>query len=236
MSPENQQVYLDQFSSAEDSLAKMLVVQENGLDSTEAELDCGLSSCVSSKSCSQLGLLERMLKDSLPKDSTKCLGVWKERVTPCKHIVFQLAPSVRRINEKESLLLPTVTTQEVEYPNANLTETGRRLTADGNNSHSLNPADRVRLLPTLTCNTGKNTSMGINFERRAEKRQLDGVFMIQIGIKNGLVLQPAFAEWMMGFPIGWTDLPVSEMQLYQPKRSQFCKPSRKSKKVKSNGQ
>jgi hypothetical protein len=26
------------------------------------------------------------------------------------------------------------------------------------------------------------------------------------------------------------------MQLYQPKRSQFCKPSRKSKKVKSNGQ
>jgi len=54
--------------------------------------------------------------------------------------------------------------------------------------------------------------------------------------KETVYPHPEFVEQLMGFPIGWTDLPVSEMQLYQPKRSQFCKPSRKSKKVKSNGQ
>ena len=28
----------------------------------------------------------------------------------------------------------------------------------------------------------------------------------QLGVKVGLAPQPAFAEWMMGWPIGWTDL------------------------------
>lgn len=28
----------------------------------------------------------------------------------------------------------------------------------------------------------------------------------EVGKKTGLKLQPAFAEWMMGFPIGWTEI------------------------------
>jgi len=32
----------------------------------------------------------------------------------------------------------------------------------------------------------------------------------QVGKKTGMKLQPAFVEWMMGFPIGWTDLNPSE--------------------------
>jgi hypothetical protein len=38
---------------------------------------------------------------------------------------------------------PTPTTQEIEHPDAELTETGRRLTKDRQNSHSLNLADTV---------------------------------------------------------------------------------------------
>jgi hypothetical protein len=72
-------------------------------------------------------------------------------------------------------------------------------------------ATAIKLLPTVTANTGKNTSLGINFDKREAKCHLDGVFMNQIGKKSGLRLQPAFAEWMMGFPIGWTDLPHLEM-------------------------
>jgi len=40
-------------------------------------------------------------------------------------------------------LWPTPTTQEIEHPDAELTETGRRLTKDRQNSHSLNLADTV---------------------------------------------------------------------------------------------
>jgi hypothetical protein len=31
------------------------------------------------------------------------------------------------------------------------------------------------------------------------------------GANRGLKLQPAFVEWMMGYPEGWTDLKDSEM-------------------------
>ena len=30
------------------------------------------------------------------------------------------------------------------------------------------------------------------------------------GIKTGLKLEPSFVEWLMGFPIGWTELPPVE--------------------------
>jgi hypothetical protein len=43
---------------------------------------------------------------------------------------------------------PTPTTQEIEHPNMKLSKTGRRLTKDGKNSHSLNLADSVTRWPT----------------------------------------------------------------------------------------
>ena len=62
------------------------------------------------------------------------------------------------------------------------------------------------LLPTVTANTAKNTALGINWNMREKKCHLDGVFMNQHGLKTGERLQPAFLEWMMGFPIGWTEV------------------------------
>ena len=43
---------------------------------------------------------------------------------------------------------PTPTTQEIEHPNAELTDTGRRKSKDGKSSHSLNLADQVNMWPT----------------------------------------------------------------------------------------
>jgi DNA (cytosine-5)-methyltransferase 1 len=48
----------------------------------------------------------------------------------------------------ESSLWPTPTTQEVEHPQAELTETGRRKSKNGNTSHSLGLADAVQIWPT----------------------------------------------------------------------------------------
>jgi hypothetical protein len=35
--------------------------------------------------------------------------------------------------------------------------------------------------------------------------------MYQDGQKTGMKLQPAFVEWMMGYPESWTELPVSNL-------------------------
>ena len=47
-----------------------------------------------------------------------------------------------------SNMRPTPTTQEIEHPQAELTESGRRKSKDGNSSHSLNLADSVKVWPT----------------------------------------------------------------------------------------
>jgi hypothetical protein len=45
-------------------------------------------------------------------------------------------------------MYPTPTTQEIEHPKMTLTKTGRRISKDGKNSHSLNLADTVKMYPT----------------------------------------------------------------------------------------
>lgn|GEM_PF-1852340 len=45
-------------------------------------------------------------------------------------------------------MFPTPTTQEIEHPELELNENGRRKTKDGDNSHSLNLADTVKMFPT----------------------------------------------------------------------------------------
>jgi hypothetical protein len=57
------------------------------------------------------------------------------------------------------MMWPTPTTQEVEHPEAELTETGRRKSKNGNTSHSLGLADAVQMWPTPTAhpdNSNKN--------------------------------------------------------------------------------
>jgi len=51
----------------------------------------------------------------------------------------------------------------------------------------------------------------------------------ELGKNHGLLLQPAFAEWMMGFPIGYTELNASEMPLSRSRSTRSSKQLRKSK-------
>jgi hypothetical protein len=52
--------------------------------------------------------------------------------------------------QTSSTLWPTPTTQEIEHPEAELTPNNRRLSKDGQTSHSLNLADSVKMWPTPT--------------------------------------------------------------------------------------
>jgi DNA (cytosine-5)-methyltransferase 1 len=58
----------------------------------------------------------------------------------------------------------------------------------------------IQMLPTPSGNDAKNK--GGDSQYRRNTIPLNGV----CGPKTGLKLQPAFVEWMMGWPLGWTDL------------------------------
>jgi hypothetical protein len=61
--------------------------------------------------------------------------------------------------------------------------------------------DYVTIYPTPRCDASDNA--GGSNSRRTAKRA--GVFI-------GRKLNPAFSEWLMGFPIGWTESSVAETQ------------------------
>ena len=69
-----------------------------------------------------------------------------------------LGKSVWEAQGKIPAMFPTPTTQEVEHPDAQLTENGRRLSKDGKSSHSLGLADVVRLWPTPTARDWKGAA------------------------------------------------------------------------------
>ena len=100
--------------------------------------------------------------------------------------------SVAELPPRFQKMWPTPTTQEIEHPQAELTETGRRKTKDGKNSHSLGLADAVKMWPTprefmykdSTTDRGKGN----------------------LGEVVGGQLNPDWVEWLMGFPVGWTDI------------------------------
>ena len=57
----------------------------------------------------------------------------------------------------------------------------------------------INLLPTCTGRDYKDTG-------NLENVPMKSLLLRVLGKRHGLKLQPAFAEWMMGFPPNWTDL------------------------------
>ena len=124
-------------------------------------------------------------------------------------------------------LWATPTTQEVEHPNAELTESGRRKTKDGKDSHSLGLADQVQLFPTPCARDWKGASSvqtivdKMSKGLRAHMGQLPNRVALEESLNllsqednlsdtptmpkpNGQ-LNPTWVEWLMGYPEGWTD-------------------------------
>lgn len=191
----------------------------------------GLKCLESSERLGHVGLLAKTLLGSSSWHSTKCFLTWKLRGTPQKRLLFQLVPSMPRTGGTESGLLPTmragltgdITEKRKHDKHRNLekamaivllrTPSAMEIREKANARYKLR--DQIALLPAPPANTEKNTSMGINFDKREKKGYVDGIFMNRLGKKHGLTLRPNFVEWMMGFPDNWTELTdskPSEMQ------------------------
>ena len=219
-------------SSAADSPASLTVLRENVRRLVTAVISPENSSVSFGKlnpdgSCLRMsqGYAQANLDGSL-ESSSMTFPKWGIVSDGVAGELLTLAPV---IGENGSLLLPTMTKSDCEggIPPNN----GKyRIQKDGT-KWGLKLNQKIAMLPTLQV----TDSHGHKYQRDPKTKKMRPTIPGIIGNNHGLKLQPAFAEWMMGFPPEWTALDASEMQLYLPKRSPSCGSSRKLKGVKSDG-
>ena len=145
------------------------------------------------KKSDPVGLLVKMCLESSTWNSTLCFLTWKVKVTPAKRLLFQLVPSTPRIDETGCGLLP----QMLKTPSTVECEGGIMEIRDGANAH-YKLRDQIAMLPTPK-------SQNANFPGEHGQGGKDLQTTVH-GTNRGLKLQPAFVEWLMGYPIGYTDL------------------------------
>ena len=192
----------------------------------------GLKCLESYTNSDPLGSLVRMCLGSSIWHSTRCLLTWKEKVIPSSRLLYRLAVSTPRTKETECSFWPTPSTGaalcagtgnfktlKAMVKRGIITEEERRNLSQGNGGKT-NPAliewlmgyeqQFTKLIPTPRASDCyrapiKNFWMSEREYRRKLNELVECTPLGKIGPMN-----PNWTEWLMGYPIGWTDLNASE--------------------------
>jgi hypothetical protein len=246
---------LEQFNQStslpEGSLAKTSQMLENELESRGVVLHSG------NITCKRLGFYDRntqslrTFQQSLVGDSMLCLQTLPRSGMMRNGIVYQLPPLVRITAATDCSLLPmfpTITSSfgargAIIQPFSNHdTEKGLRKAflkwptpncADAftdklkssqqkeGSMHSVNLSQAVRMFPTVTKS---------DFHMRHKSENWQGHDLCsQVWTGGGGQLNPTWVEWLMGFPLGWTELNASETLSFRNAHKSSRKQSRKEK-------
>jgi hypothetical protein len=148
-----------------------------------------------------------------------------------KHLLFQLVPSTPHIDETESGLWPTIQTTDAHghdyqyqggnrnkktmtlagmaklYPTMTVADVaGGPTKPNSKHPHSPKLAQVVkRTWPTARSSDYKGSSMHV--AKKGRNPQTNSlVDAVEFPAETNGRLNPNWVEWLMGFPIGWTDL------------------------------
>lgn len=159
-----------------------------------------------SKNSGPLGLLEKMFLESSAWHSTMYLMTWKPKATRREHLYFRLTLSAHGTKETGSRLLPTVRSHEAgDYQYSQGNHEKKILTLTG----------RAKLYATPKASDSKGTGPigSKSAEHDLKKGNLKGQVLYATpqrsrNLNNQIVgqLNPEWTEWLMGYPIGWTEI------------------------------
>lgn len=185
-----------------------------------------------------LGLLVRTLLGSSIWRSTRCALTWKTKVTPSKRLLFRLVPSMPRTGATDARLSgverwkKNITGEDGEpilWKTPIASDSANREFYHNSRSEP-NLSGMVKMWPTPTSRDYKDgtkkscqnvpvngllgravhmypTPKAQNCRGNGE-RHGDGGPSLDVVV--GGQLNPTWVEWLMGFPLGWTDLNALE--------------------------
>lgn len=223
--------------SAAGSPARISLLPEGELDSTGTVLGCGLSSLESFACFDPDTQCWRTSQVSLFGDSAEFSEPWPKSGMTRNGRCYRLSPLAPRISDLVSSFLQLWPTPSAGNPNDGedlknwqLRREREKTKGRNGNGFGMPLAIAVQIFHTPTTNDAKNLTLppsqvgrdslvadmirlyptpradgrdncGGSNSRRSAKRA---------GTYIGRKLNPQFVEWLMGFPVGWTDCEPSE--------------------------
>jgi len=178
----------------EDFRARTSQLQEKEMDLTENGQECGEKwHGLLAKLCPNT-FLWKTAQYSLLEDLELSLQTFPRWGLMQNGALYQLPTLVQTISEKESGFVPTPTSSTGgANHNSPTTVEGKRF--------GMNLAGYAQKFPTPTANLSKETNAP------SESRRNTPTLAAQLGGH----LNPTWVEWLMGWPLGWTDLKPLEM-------------------------
>jgi len=209
-------------SSVPEDIRASLFPQPGSEEARRTTVTSGLRCSELYKSAGRLGCLQKMLLVTSRWVSTKCFLTWKDKTTPANRLLFQLVPKMPVTDEIESGLWRTpmncdyknMTYAKQEYLSDQVKMWPTPLASDHRGSAGMGKKELpniVKMWPTPSA-----TPRGAHTGERAGQVNENGKTRTSAkGIKFGATLQtavgsgslnPTWVEWLMGYPLGWTDL------------------------------
>lgn len=193
----------------------------------------GLRCSELSESCARIALSVKTYLESSVLPPGRWSRTWSRQAITSSCSILKLRLSVRGTEDRECSLWPTPTALDPAKERMKSTQQA------GNSRHSLDLPRAVRIWPTPRANEGKDRLQHVPPSRMKDPRKCNltqAVAMDQMfatpcardyrtgqrkryenkARANNLndqiagQLNPTWVEWLMGFPIGWTDLNASE--------------------------
>lgn len=152
-----------------------------------------------SESCARVALSVRTYLESSRLPPGKWSRIWSVQAITSSCLILKLRLSElgtggQESSSRVSRIYPTPTARDSK--GANSMEHLMQPKTQGNNHHVRQLANAVKLLTTPCAADAQGTHGGNN--HRSLRTDVAGQ------------LNPTWVEWLMGFPIGWTELNVSE--------------------------
>lgn len=136
--------------------------------------------------------------------SSKCALIWKVKITKSKRLLLVLSPSTPRTGGIGSGLLRTADANQSRGPSSK-----ERMAWKLKNKMPISINDQIAMLPTPQNRDYRSPDLpeSGNFKRKVEQGYTIDLNS-QIGKLPGpsLRLQPAMVEWMMGYPLNFTNV------------------------------
>lgn len=153
------------------------------------------------------GCLVKMFLESSIWNSTECFLTWKASATPRGRWCFQLAPWMPNTDETECGLWPTPRAANPgSRPNG---KSGKVLEEEVKISVGLRQrGEKMYPTPRASDYKGSGPVGSKSQAHMSERKYLCAV----VATPQSGQLNPAWVEWLMGYPIGHTDLKDSETQ------------------------